>query len=233
VPTAVVDVLRLQLGHGARLTGQERHELVSTHRVGPVRRPRVEIGGSHSTHRPDAGTSSAALTTSAQHRAVQEPVTDAAKIRSSTRLTVMPYEIDQATRLRLARQSRLHSDDPLQFDLVVNEAALRRIVGGPEVMRAQLGHLLEVAGLPNVGVRVLPFAAGAHPATNGSFAVLEFPDEADPRIVCLDILVTTLYREGLREVGAYQLAHERLKAIALGPEDSAALVTQMIEEGLS
>jgi len=148
-------------------------------------------------------------------------------------LTVMPYEIDQATRLRLARQSRLTGDDPLQLDVVVNEAALRRVIGGPDVMRAQLAHLVEAAALPTITLRILPFTAGAHPATNGSFLVLEFPDEADPRIACLDILATTLYREGLREVGAYQLAHERLKALALGPEESAALVTKIIQEGPS
>lgn len=74
-------------------------------------------------------------------------------------------------------------------------------------------------------------AAGAHPATNGSFAVLEFPDPDDPRIVCVDMLATTLYREGLREVGAYQLAHERLQALALDPEESAALVQRIGEEG--
>jgi len=146
-------------------------------------------------------------------------------------LTVMPYEIEQATRLRLARQSRLGGDDPLQLDVVVNEGALRRVVGGPDVVREQLAHLVEMAATPNVTVRILPFTAGAHPATHGSFAVLEFPDPDDPHIVCLDILATTLYREGLREVGAYQLAHERVATLALGPEESSALVSDMIEKG--
>jgi Domain of unknown function (DUF5753) len=80
-------------------------------------------------------------------------------------------------------------------------------------------------------VRILPFAAGAHPATNGAFSILDFPDDDDPRIVCLDTLVTTLYREGLREVGAYQLAYERVCALAMGPDDTVALLRSMIEEG--
>jgi transcriptional regulator with XRE-family HTH domain len=147
-------------------------------------------------------------------------------------LTLMPYEIDQATRLRLARQARLTGDDPLQLDVVVNEGALRRVIGGPDVMRDQLAHLIDAMSLPNITLQILPFTAGAHPATNGSFLVLEFPDEADPRIACIDILTTPLYREGLREVGAYQLAHERLKAMALGPEESAAFITKMIEDSL-
>jgi hypothetical protein len=143
-------------------------------------------------------------------------------------LTVMPYEIEQATRLRLARQARL-GGDPLRLDVVVNEGALRRVVGGPDVMREQLTHVVEMAALPNVTVRILPFMAGAHPAANGSFAVLEFPAPDDPRIVCLDTLATTLYREGLREVGAYQFTHERLGLLALDPEKSSEYVRQMIE----
>ena len=100
-------------------------------------------------------------------------------------------------------------------------------------MRAQLLHLVEAADLPNVTVRLLLFEAGAHPAANGAFSLLEFPDEDDPRVVCLDTLVTTIYREGLREVGAYQLAHERLCAKALSPEDTGAFLRRMIEEGRS
>jgi hypothetical protein len=146
-------------------------------------------------------------------------------------LTVMPYEVDQATKLRRARQRRLTADDPLEYDVVVNEAALRRLVGGVEVMREQLAHLAEQAALPTVTLRVLPFAAGAHPATNGSFAVLEFPDTDDPRIACIDMLATTLYREGLREVGAYQLAHEPLQGLALGPDESADFVRRIGEGG--
>jgi transcriptional regulator with XRE-family HTH domain len=148
-------------------------------------------------------------------------------------LTVMPYEIEQAARLRVARQSRLRGDDPLVFDVVMNEAVVRRVIGGPEVMRAQLDHIVEVAALPNVTVRILPFAAGAHPATNGAFALLDFPDDDDPRIVCLDTLVTTFYREGLREVGAYQLAYERLCTLAMSPEESIAFLRSKIEEGTS
>lgn len=148
-------------------------------------------------------------------------------------LTVMPYEIQQAARLRVARQSRLAGSEPLELDAVINEAVVRRLIGDAAVMRQQLEHLIEVAQLPNVTIRVLPFSAGAHPATNGSFVLLDFPAEDDPRIVCLDTLVTTLYREGLREVGAYQLAYERLREKAMSPEDTAALLGKLIEEGSS
>jgi hypothetical protein len=85
MPAAVVDVLRQELGDGTRLAREERHELLVAHRADLARRRRVETGGSQRTHRPAGGTSNAALTTSVPHRAAQEPVTDAAKIRSSTR----------------------------------------------------------------------------------------------------------------------------------------------------
>jgi uncharacterized protein DUF5753 len=143
----------------------------------------------------------------------------------------MPYEIEQAARLRVARQSRLRGADPLELDVVINEAVVRRMIGGADVMRAQLSQIANVAELSNVTVRILPFAAGAHPATNGSFVLLDFPDDDDPRIVCLDTLVTTLYREGLREVGAYQLTYERLCAQAMSPEETIAFLRSRIEEG--
>jgi transcriptional regulator with XRE-family HTH domain len=146
-------------------------------------------------------------------------------------LTVMPYEVERGALLRRARQARLGEPDPLALDLVVNEGALRRVVGGPEVHTEQLHHLVEMAALPNVTVRVLGFDAGAHPATNGPFAVLEFPDVDDPRIVCLDTLASTVYREGLREVGAYDLAHEKVRSLALDPDGSRALIARLAEDG--
>ena len=146
-------------------------------------------------------------------------------------LTVMPYEIEQATRLRRARQARLRGDDPLSLDVVLNEGALRRVVGSPEVMREQLAHVVERITQPTITLRVLPFTVGAHPATNGAFRVLEFPHPDDPQIVCLDTLALNFYREGLREVGAYQLAHERLRGLALDREQSRAYIEQMIGDG--
>jgi transcriptional regulator with XRE-family HTH domain len=144
-------------------------------------------------------------------------------------LMIVPYEVEQATRLRLARQARLRGTDPLHLDVVVNEGALRCGVGGRDVMREQLAHLYEVMALPHVTVWVLPFEAGAHPATNGSFHVVEFPHADDPRILCLEALTVTFYREDRREVETYLLVHERLRALALDPEASRAYVGSLVE----
>lgn len=148
-------------------------------------------------------------------------------------LTVMPYEVERSTQLRKARQSRLTSDDPVELDAVVNEGALRRMVGGQGVMRDQLSHLVTILELPNVTVRVLPFAAGEHPATHGAFSVLKFPDPDDPHIVHLDVLTTSYYLNDLREVGAYQLAHDRLRELALGPDPSRSMIAALVEESES
>ncbi|MGH4000772.1 MAG: helix-turn-helix domain-containing protein [Pseudonocardiaceae bacterium] len=145
-------------------------------------------------------------------------------------LTVMPYEVERSTQLRRARQSRLTGDDPVELDAVVNEGALRRLVGGSEVMRGQLVHLITMSELPNITVRVLPFTAGEHPGMNGPFTVLEFPDPDDPRIVYLDVLTTSYYLNDLREVGAYLLAHERLRALALGRDESRSILSALVAE---
>ncbi|HET9558475.1 MAG TPA: helix-turn-helix transcriptional regulator, partial [Actinomycetota bacterium] len=84
-------------------------------------------------------------------------------------------EVGRRVRLRMARQILLTREDPPRLWAVVDEAALRRPVGGREVMRGQLERLIEATKLPNVTLQILPFASGAHPAMVGSFAVLRFP----------------------------------------------------------
>lgn len=82
-----------------------------------------------------------------------------------------------AFELRRGRQALVLGDEPTPLHVVLNEAVLRRTVGGPDVMRGQLLHLAEVADQPTITVQVLPFAAGAHPAMDGSFTILGFTDE--------------------------------------------------------
>jgi transcriptional regulator with XRE-family HTH domain len=154
----------------------------------------------------------------------------AKRVLSQHPLTVMPYEVERSTQLRRARQSRLTSDDPVELDAVINEGALRRVVGGAAVMGDQLAHLATMMDRPNVHIRVLPFIAGEHPATHGAFTVLEFPDADDPHIVYLDVLTMSYYLDGLRDVGAYQLTYNRLQALALDPNESRSMITALAEE---
>jgi transcriptional regulator with XRE-family HTH domain len=154
----------------------------------------------------------------------------AREILAQDPLKVVPYEVEQALKLRMARQSRLSGDDRIDLDVVIDEGGLRRAFGGQAVMHAQLRHIVGEARRPNVTVRVLPFSAGPHPATGGAFTVLQFPDELDPVIVCTDTLTSTQCREEPREVGVYMLVFERLVEKALSPDESISFVEQIAKE---
>jgi transcriptional regulator with XRE-family HTH domain len=142
-----------------------------------------------------------------------------------------PEEIERRVALRTARQARLTAaEDPLRLHAVINEAVLRRLMGGPGVMRGQLRRLLDAAALPTVTVQVLPFSAGAHPSTTGGFNVLEFTEPTDPRMVYVEGLTSSVYLEKPREVGRYRLAFDRMTAAALSPEDSVMSIAGAVEE---
>jgi transcriptional regulator with XRE-family HTH domain len=146
-------------------------------------------------------------------------------------LRTTPDEMEHRVGLRQARQARLTGDgEPVQLDAVIGEGALRQLIGGADVMREQLQRLTALGELPNVTLRVLPFGAGAHPALNGAFQVLEFPDPDDPRIVYIDYVIGGLYLEHMREVGLYRLAYQQLQDIALRPDESAKLIVRLTEE---
>jgi hypothetical protein len=92
-------------------------------------------------------------------------------------------------------------------------------------MRDQLNHLADMSeSLEHVNVQVLPFTAGAHPAMEGKFAILTFPESRDPEIVYLENHAGSLYLEEDDQIGRYNLMHQHLTVMALAPEDSRALI---------
>jgi hypothetical protein len=138
-----------------------------------------------------------------------------------------PREVDRLTEIRLRRQRRLDGPDPLEFRAVLDEAAIRRQVGGPDVMRAQLRHLVEVSDRPNVALQVLPFSAGAHPATSGSFIILRFPFTEDD-VVYVELMYSSLFVEQEIDVFKYGLALDELREKALDPEASLGFIKKLI-----
>ncbi len=154
----------------------------------------------------------------------------AAEIFRHSSYMQLPDEAARAAELRRTRQVRLGGPDPIYLDVVINEGALRRVVGGRDVMCAQLTRLIDATEVPNVALRVLPFAAGAHPGVDGSFTVLEFSDPSNPRIVYLDRMTDSEYLEGLRDVAAYRHAHERLRASSLSVSDSRGMINSLLRE---
>jgi hypothetical protein len=127
--------------------------------------------------------------------------------------------------VKMNRQRVLSRDTPLLLDVVLDEAAILRPVGDAAVMREQLAHLTQVAGQPGVSLQMLPLAAGPHPATTGEFTILRFPDLIAPDVVYLENMTSDLYVEREADVYRYAMAFDRLRAIALGPDDAAVLIT--------
>jgi hypothetical protein len=134
-----------------------------------------------------------------------------------------PERLEEQTEVRLRRQDRLTQDPPLRFGVILDEAALHRVIGGQAVMEAQLRHLTELSKLPNVTLQVIPFSAGAHPAMDSAFNVLEFAD-AVPGVVYVEGLVGWVYMKRSRDVERYARVFERLCHVALPPRESVELI---------
>ena len=137
-------------------------------------------------------------------------------------------EREQFVQVRLAQQHVLTRDQhPLPFWAVLSEGALRQMVGGRDVMRAQLRHFVDIGDRQrNVSLQVLPFAAGAHAATSGPFVIITFPGAPDLAVVYLEGHTGGIYLDGEDEVARYTLAFEHLRATAL----STAATVSLIEE---
>jgi transcriptional regulator with XRE-family HTH domain len=139
-------------------------------------------------------------------------------------------EVGRRVRLRMARQMLLTREGPPRLWAVVDEAALRRPVGGREVMRGQLERLVEATKLPNVTLQVLPFDSGAHPAMVGSFSVLRFPDRELPDVVYLEHLTSALYLDKPDEVDQYLHVMETICVRAAAPDQTVELLERILAE---
>ncbi|MDP9870367.1 transcriptional regulator with XRE-family HTH domain [Streptosporangium brasiliense] len=139
-------------------------------------------------------------------------------------------EIDRRVAVRLKRQERLHESEPLSLWVVIGEAALRRLVGGPETMREQLEHLVQQSLLNNVTIQVLPYKTGAYPGMHGGFHLLRFPEATGDAIVYVEYQQGSIYLEKKPDVASYDRLFDHLVARALGPDESRAMITQVAEE---
>lgn len=133
-------------------------------------------------------------------------------------------DIEQQVALRMERQAVLDGAAPPELGLVLSEGALRVQVGGPDVMRAQLRKLAEVAGHGQVTLQVLPAGAAAHVQAVSPFTILDFADPADPPVVYTEHLTGSLVLDDPGEVRAYTAVFERLRAEALDPGPSLDLI---------
>jgi transcriptional regulator with XRE-family HTH domain len=142
-----------------------------------------------------------------------------------------PADIEKRVQVRLRRQERITAEgNPLRLWVVLDEAAVRRVVGSRLVMREQLDHLIEMSQLPHVTVQVLPFEVGAHPGLNGQYAILEFTDAADSSVVYLEGVTSDLYLEKAQDVQKYAVMYEHLRAQSLNVEQSRQFIAKVAKE---
>jgi len=132
---------------------------------------------------------------------------------------------------RLHRQGRLTDEEfPLQLVAIIDEAALRRKVGGAKVMQDQLGHLVMVSELSTVSLQVLPNDVGAYPSMEGAFIILTFPGDEDPPVLYVEYATGSLQVEKPEEVAEARLKFDCLRSEALSPSDSAAFIERVADE---
>jgi len=144
--------------------------------------------------------------------------------------TAPAEEIDRRVSLRLKRQDLLNGPTPPQVWSVLDEGALRRPVGGPAVMRAQLERLVEMSKLRHVTIQVVPFSRGGHAAAGGSFTVLRFSEPEVPDVVYIEQLTSALYLDKPEDVEHYLEVMNHLSTEALTPTQSAKFITEIIRD---
>lgn len=144
-------------------------------------------------------------------------------------LELEPDEIQRRVEVRLNRQELLTRPDRPQLWVILDEAAIRRAIGGPGVMRAQLQHLRSAAQGKTI-VQVIPFGVGAHAATTGPFIVLGFPSATDVDVAYMETVGGNLWVDKPEEVQQYTTAFDHLRAVALSPDETRDMLDTVIRE---
>ncbi|MCP2341935.1 helix-turn-helix domain-containing protein [Actinomadura rupiterrae] len=140
------------------------------------------------------------------------------------RMLPAPEDVERRLDARRARQALLDRPDAPSVHMVVDEAVLRRPIGGPRVLAEQLGHLAELAAHDRITIQILPFAVREHAGLDGRFTMLSFPHPADPDIAYVEGTMGDVYVESVAEIASHGERFQRIAEAALPPEESARLV---------
>ncbi|MDA8372048.1 MAG: helix-turn-helix transcriptional regulator [Nocardiopsaceae bacterium] len=132
--------------------------------------------------------------------------------------------------VRMRRQRHIKGNTGVKLWAILDEAAVRRPVGGPECMHGQLQRLMEFCDQPNITLQIIPFSVGAHAAEAGSFTILRYPDFGLSDIIYLEQLTGAMCLDKPHEIDAYTMAMERLSVIAEPPTETKAILKDMIDE---
>jgi transcriptional regulator with XRE-family HTH domain len=144
--------------------------------------------------------------------------------------TASDREVERRVGLRLARQAMFTRPKPPNIWVVLDEAVLRRPIGGAEIMRTQIRHLLEISQRPNVTIQVVPFTAGGHAAAGGPFSILRFAEYDLPDVVYLEQLTSSLYLDKHEIVDSYLMVMDRLCVDAITPTNSVKTMKTLLKE---
>jgi hypothetical protein len=158
---------------------------------------------------------------------LQTPAYTAELCRASAGHT--PEEIQRLVDVRSRRQELLTAVNAPELWAVVHQSTLMQVVGNRRLMAEQLERMLDCGSLRSVTVQVLPFDAGAYPAT-GTYTILGFPEQEDPDVVYREGLTDSVYLERPSDVKLYTRAFDHLRALALSPHRSAKLIREIMEE---
>jgi transcriptional regulator with XRE-family HTH domain len=139
-------------------------------------------------------------------------------------------QVERLVDLRMKRQEVLERNPPLDVWMILDEAVVRRTIGGPGVMAGQLARLVEESKKPNVTLQVLPFETGSHAGLRGPFSILEFPERADADVAYVESVAGIIYLEKEREVRTCAEAFDRLRAAALSPGQSSDLIFEAAKD---
>ncbi len=147
----------------------------------------------------------------------------------ATKLDAVDDEVERKVDVRMKRRERVSGEDRLEYWAVMSEATLLRPIGGPDVLHAQLGHLLDLAEHPNVTLQVMPFEAGGHPAT-GPFVLLGYAEQWHPDVVYLETQAGAQWVEEASQVGTFTRVAQHLRAHAPDPNDSKQIIRKHMGE---
>jgi Domain of unknown function (DUF5753) len=138
-------------------------------------------------------------------------------------------EAEQRVALRMHRQQLLHRDRPPHVWMVIDEAALRRPIGGRAVMQGQVDHLISLARRPNVTIQVMPFGAGGHAAAGGQVILLRFPEGLLPDVVYAEQLDSAVYLNKPADTQAYWNVLNSVATEALPPKQSTETLRRLLD----
>lgn len=143
---------------------------------------------------------------------------------------VTPDEVERRVALRLGRQKLLTRENAPRLWAVIDEAALRRPIGGRDVLRAQLERLISAAGEPNITLQVMPFLYGGHAAEGGAFTIMRFPEADLPDMVYMEQLTGALYLDKPEDVERYAAVMERLSVAGTSPDRTQEILSGILKE---